>query len=112
MHSETKLVIVKIIHTLVWIFFNIVIFNMLYLVILNKLDTWLWLGYGLFILEGFTLFIFKCSCPITNIARKYSISSKDNFDIYLPNWLAKNTVLIYTTILAIVILLTIYQLLK
>jgi hypothetical protein len=112
MPDETKLIVVKIIHTLVWIFFNVVIFYMLYAVIINKLDAWLWIGYGLIALEGVTLIIFKCSCPITNIARKYSISSKDNFDIYLPNWLAKNTVFIYTSILAIVTILTIYQLIK
>jgi hypothetical protein len=112
MHSESKLTIVKIIHTLVWIFFNIVIFYMLYAVIVNKLDNRLWIGYGLFILEGVILLIFKCSCPITNIARKYSISSKDNFDIYLPNWLAKYTVLIFISILVIVTIITIFQLVK
>ena len=112
MHNQTKLVIIKIIHTLVWIFFNIVIFYMLYAVFINKLDAWLWVGYGLVALEGVTLVIFKCSCPITNVARKYSISSKDNFDIYLPNWLAKHTVLIYTSILVVVTIITIYQLIK
>jgi hypothetical protein len=112
MHNHTKLIIVKIIHTLVWIFFNFVIFYMLYAVFTNKLDAWLWIGYGLVTLEGVTLLIFKCSCPITNVARKYSISSKDNFDIYLPNWLAKNTVLIYSSVLAVVTIITIYQLIR
>jgi hypothetical protein len=112
MNNETKLIVVKIVHTLIWIFFNIVIFYMLYAVLINKLDVWLWIGYGLVTLEGVTLVIFKCSCPITNIARKYSISSKDNFDIYLPNWLAKHTVPIYTSILLVVTLITIYHLIR
>jgi hypothetical protein len=110
MGNGTKLVVVKIIHTLVWIFFNIVIFYMLYAVIENKLDALLWMGYGLVALEVITLVIFKCSCPITTIARRYSISSKDNFDIYLPNWLAKYTVPIYSSILAVVTIITIYHL--
>ena len=55
MHNEVKLVIVKIIHTIVWIFFNIVIFYMLYAVIVNKLDARLWIGYLLIGLEGLIL---------------------------------------------------------
>jgi hypothetical protein len=111
MKSETKLILIKTIHTLIWIFFNAVIFYMLYAVLSNKLDKWLWIGYGLFVLEGITLLVFKFFCPLTIMARKYSNSSNDNFDIYLPNWLAKYTKLIYTSIL-VVIIITIYQLLK
>ena len=112
MNDETKLIIVKTTHTLIWIFFNMVIFYMLYAVITNKLDRWLWIGYGLFILEGLTLLAYKFYCPLTIIARKYSTSTKDNFDIYLPNWLAKYTKLIYTGVLLIIIIVTLYQLLK
>jgi hypothetical protein len=112
MNSKTKLTITKLVHTLVWLFFNIVIFYMFYAVVVNRLDNRLWLGYGLFLLEGFVLFIFKCSCPITLIARKYSISRKDNFDIYLPNWLAKHTIVIYSSLLMIVTIIAVFQLLK
>ena len=59
-----------------------------------------------------TLLIFKFFCPSTLIARKYSNSTKDNFDIYLPNWLAKYTKLIYTAILIIILIITIYQILN
>lgn len=85
---------------------------MLYAVIVNKIDKWLWIGYGLFFLEGITLLLFKFFCPLTIMARKYSNSPKDNFDIFLPNWLAKNTKLIYTSILGLIMVLTVYQLLK
>jgi hypothetical protein len=112
MKGETKLILIKTIHTLIWVFFNVVIFYMLYAVLTNKLDKWLWIGYGLFILEGIILLAFKFFCPLTVMARKYSNSSKDNFDIYLPNWLAKYTKLIYTSILVVIIIITIYQLLK
>lgn len=110
MNSETKLLLIKILHTFIWIFFNVVIFYMLYAVIVNKLDKWLWIGYGLFLLEGITLLIFKFFCPLTLMARKYSDSAKDNFDIFLPNWLAKNNKLIYTFILVFIMILTIYRL--
>ncbi len=109
--SEIKLKLIKIIHTLIWVFFNFVIFYMLYAAIANKLDLWLWIGYGFIFLEGLTLLTFKSHCPLNLLARKYSNSAKNNFDIYLPNWLAKYTKLIYTTIFAIIFMITIYQIL-
>ena len=112
MQNETKLTFVKIIHTLIWVFFNVVIFYMLYAVLVNKLDRWLWIGYGLFVLEGITLWAFRFYCPLTVIARKYSDSQKANFDIYLPHWLAKYNKLIYTCMLGVIVLITIYRLVQ
>ena len=112
MESKTKLTLIKSIHTLIWIFFNVVIFYMLYAAITNKLDRWLWIGYGFIALEGLILLTFQSHCPLNLLARKYSHSTQDNFDIYLPSWLAKYTKLIYTTIFAIVTIITIYQMLN
>lgn len=112
MKGETKLTLIKIIHTAIWVFFNLVIFYMLYASISNKLDLWLWLGYGFVFLEGLTLLAFKSHCPLNLLARKYTNSTKDNFDIYLPSWLAKYTKLIYTTIVGIISIVTPYQILN
>jgi hypothetical protein len=112
MKSKTKLRLIKIIHTVIWIFFNFVIFYMLYAAIANKLDLWLWMGYGFVYLEGLTLLVFKNHCPLNLLARKYTNSTKANFDIYLPSWLAKYTKLIYTTIFAIACVITLYQILN
>ena len=108
---KDKLILIKIVHTMIWLFFNLVIFYMLYAVIADKIYKWLWIGYGLIILEGITLLVFKFFCPLTILARKYSDYTKDNFDIYLPNWLARYTKLIYTGIMGIILLITIYRLL-
>jgi len=110
--NQGKLISVKLIHTLIWIFFNFVIFYMLYAVIINKFDLWLWIGYGLFAMEGITLLAFKFFCPLTILARKYSDSSKENFDIYLPRWLARHNKVIYTSILGVIVLLHVMQLLE
>ncbi len=85
---------------------------MAYKVIVNKIDKFVWIGIALILLEGVVLLIFKKMCPITLIARKFSDSTKDNFDIYLPNWLAKNNKLIYTTLFVLIICGLIYRLLK
>jgi hypothetical protein len=111
MKGENKLMLIKSIHTLIWIFFNGVIFYMLYAAITNKLDRWLWIGYGFVFLEGLTLLTFNSHCPLNLLARKYTNSIRDNFDIYLPSWLAKYTKLIHTTIFVIISIITLYQLL-
>ncbi|TYQ26190.1 hypothetical protein PseudUWO311_13240 [Pseudanabaena sp. UWO311] len=112
MSIQTKLRLIKLIHTAIWIFFNFVIFYMLYAAIANKLDLWLWIGYGFVFLEGLILLAFKSHCPLNLLARQYTNSTKDNFDIYLPDWLAKYTKSIYTTIFAITIIITLYQILN
>lgn len=86
MENETKLTLIKIVHTAIWVFFNFVIFYMLYAAIANKLDIWLWIGYGFVFLEGAILLTFRFVYPLTLIARKYSNSIMDNFAIYLPTW--------------------------
>lgn len=109
MTENRKLITVKIIHTLIWVFFNVVIFYLLYAVITDRIDKWVWICIGLIALEGIVLLVFKRVCPVTLIARKYSDSTRDNFDIYLPNWLAKYTKTIYTTIVLIAIAILIYR---
>ena len=109
MKNETKLILIKVIHTLVWLFFNVVLFYMAYAVIINKIDKFIWIGIGLIVLEGIVLLIFNKVCPLTIVARKYSDSTKDNFDIYLPNWLAKWNKLIYTTLFILIVLGIIYR---
>jgi hypothetical protein len=112
MESKAKLRLIKVIHTAIWVFFNGVIFYMLYAAIARKLDIWLWLGYGFVFLEGLTLLAFKNHCPLNLLARKYTNSPKDNFDIYLPSWLAKYTKIIYTTLFGIISTITLYQILN
>lgn len=103
---KTKLTLIKLIHTLIWVFINFVIFYMFYAVIIDKLDNWFWIGYELIILEGIIFLIFKLFCPVKVLARKYSDSTKDNFEIYPPNWLAKHNKSIYTGIMVIILAIT------
>jgi hypothetical protein len=111
MTANIKLVLVKILHTIIWVFFNVVIFYLLYAAVIDKIDKWIWICISLIILEVIILIVFKKICPVTIIARKYSDSQKSNFDIYLPNWLAKYNKKIYTVIVLIAVVILIYRLL-
>ncbi len=105
-----ELLVIKSVHTMIWLFFNMVIFYLLYAVIANIIDKWVWICIGLVAAEGIVLLAFKWLCPLTVLARKYSDSTQDNFDIFLPNWLARYTKLIYTSIFGGSILILIYRL--
>lgn len=109
MTIQTKLILIKIIHTHVWLFFNAVLFFMAYAMIIDKIDKFIWIGLGLIILEGIVLLVFNKMCPLTVVARRYSDSTKDNFDIYLPSWLAKYNKLIYTTLFILIVCSLIYR---
>jgi len=98
MDQSNKLKVIKWIHTIIWLFFVTIIFYILYSGITGKINTFTWIAIALVIGEGIILLIFKMFCPLTVLARKYSNSQKDNFDIYLPNWLAKFNKIIFTSI--------------
>lgn len=102
MEKPTALWWIKLLHTAIWIFFNLVILYMVYAVATRQFDGRLWVCYGLIVLEGLVLLVFRLYCPLTVWARKYSDSGKDNFDIFLPNWLARYNKLIYTSIVVLV----------
>ena len=109
MNRTQKLLAIKLIHTLIWVFFVVVIFYVLYSGVYDKVNTYTWIGIGLVLVEGIVLLIFNKFCPLTLVARKYSDSEKDNFDIFLPNWLAKYNKLIFTTIFIIALLLVLIR---
>ena len=105
----SRLTLIKLIHTLVWVFFNVVIFYLFYAVVAGKIDKWVWICLGLIAFEMVILLMFKMMCPLTVMARKYSDSTKDNFDIYLPNWLARHNKLIYSIVVGIILIILFFR---
>ena len=105
----TNLTRIKIIHTLIWLCYNVILAYMAYAVLENRIDIWVWIGIALVLLEGVVLLIFQGICPLTLIARTHSDSTKNNFDIFLPNWLAKHNKVIYTIIFLLIICILVYQ---
>ncbi len=98
MQDQTKLLLIKSIHTLIWIFFAALIFYIFYSGLTGDINFMTWIAVGFVILEGLVLLIFNMFCPLTLVARKFSDSDKDNFDIFLPDWIARNNKLIFSII--------------
>ncbi|MGE0772819.1 MAG: hypothetical protein AB7K37_13975 [Cyclobacteriaceae bacterium] len=109
MTELTKLFWVKILHTLIWVYFNLVLIYLFFAGITDRIDGWVWFGIGSFAAEGMVLLIFKNVCPLTLWARNYSNSSRDNFDIFIPNWIAKHNKAIYTILLVIALAFIAYR---
>ncbi|MDQ3101374.1 MAG: hypothetical protein M3R08_08300 [Bacteroidota bacterium] len=101
LNTEAKLTLIKSLHTLVWVFLNVVIFYFLYTLIFDRIGLWTWLCLAAIDLEALVLLIFSRMCPVTIVARKYSNSDRANFDIYLPEWLAKYNKEIYSVIVVV-----------
>ncbi len=112
MNRVNNLLVIKLIHTLIWAFFVLVIFYILYSGITNRINLFTWIAVGVILGEGIVLLVFRMFCPLTLIARKYSDSKKDNFDIFLPNWLAKHNKLIFTSIFLVGLIIVLIRLIQ
>lgn len=99
MNTSQKLTLVKSIHTAIWVFFNLVLIYLYYAVLTDQVGFLFWIGIGLFGLEMLVLLLYRWHCPLTFVARRYSDSPMDNFDIYLPLWLARHNKSIYSALL-------------
>jgi hypothetical protein len=103
--NNGKLIVLKSLHTLIWLGFNLVLAYLFYAVLTQQVDGWFWAGIGLIALECLVLLIFRWRCPLTYIAQRYTDDRSDNFDIYLPVWVARHNKLIYSTIFGVLVVL-------
>ncbi len=98
--------LVKIVHTIVWAFFaaSIVLIPVLGSVGYFK-------GALIFIavvlVEVLVLVLNGWRCPLTGVAARYTDDRRDNFDIYLPEWLARSNKLVFGTLYVLAVLFTV-----
>lgn len=95
MNQSTALTAVQAAHTAIWAFFVACIFGA---------PVAAWFGnfalaavfVGFVALEALALLVNKWYCPLTKVAARYTEQREENFDIYLPLWLAKYNKSIFT----------------
>ena len=80
---------VKVVHTIAWAFFAgcIVAIPVVSWYGHHRAVAWL---IGIVLVEVAILLINRWRCPLTIIAERFTHERHDNFDIYLPPWLARN----------------------
>lgn len=64
---------------------------------------------AIILIEVVVLIVNGWRCPLTNFAAKYAKERKDNFDIYLPNWLAKYNMAIFGSLFVASIIFTFFR---
>ena len=91
--------IVKVAHTVVWALFADYIVALPIVVWRNNFRTAVLL-IAIVTLEVLVLAANRLRCPLTGIAARYTQDRHDNFDIYLPLWLARYNKQIFGTLFA------------
>jgi hypothetical protein len=92
--SATALVAVKLVHTIAWAFFAGCIL---------AIPVASWQGHhalaagliAIVFVEVAILLANGWRCPLTSLAARFTDERHDNFDIYLPEWLARHNKLIF-----------------
>lgn len=93
------LVFVKLAHTLIWALMAASVFYAIYAGFVGRFDAAFWLAAGLIVGETIVLVACGWKCPLTTVAERYTDDRSDAFDIYLPAWLARHNVKIFSVIL-------------
>jgi hypothetical protein len=92
--ARRTLRVVRLIHTVVWLFFVAVILAIPVAAWQRRFSLFLTLT-ALVLVEVAVLLWNGFSCPLTGVAARYTADRRDNFDIYLPLWLARYNKLIF-----------------
>lgn len=112
MDNARKLFFIKVVHTAIWTFYVLVIAYIVYAGIADQIGVLVWVAIGLVILEGLVLLFNDWHCPLTLVGRRYTKVTNDNFDIFLPKWLARNNKSIFTTIFTIGVILVVWRIIN
>lgn len=111
MNSRTNttraLIAVKTLHTAIWAFFVACILGAP-LAAASGRFTLAWLLVGFVAVEAFVLLVNRWTCPLTDVAARYTERREANFDIYLPLWLAKYNKQVFTPLYVLGALYTAY----
>jgi polyferredoxin len=103
--AQRRLRTIKLLHTLVWALFAGCVALIPVFAWLRRFDVALVL-IGLVLIEVLILGANGWRCPLTAIAARYTDDRRDNFDIYLPEWLARHNKTIFGAWFVLGLLLT------
>jgi hypothetical protein len=102
------LIAIKLLHTVVWAFFAGCIVGIPVAGFLGQFG-WAVALVGLVLVECAVLAANRGRCPLTDVAARYTEKRSDNFDIYLPLWLARHNKTVFGTLFVVGSLLVLGQ---
>jgi hypothetical protein len=118
-HSENRstktnnmVAFIKTVHTLIWAIMATAIFYIGYCVAKMDFEIPFYIALCLVLGEIVVILLNSWTCPLTNIARRYSEDTAPNFDIFLPRMIAQYNKEIFSVILFAILLLYLYNTVK
>lgn len=108
MTAGRTLYLIRLLHTVVWLFFVVCIIG---------IPLFAWLGnfrasftlIGVVLVEVFVLAINRMRCPLTDVAARYTDDRADNFDIFLPLIIARYNKHIFGPLFLVGTLFTLFR---
>jgi hypothetical protein len=97
--TMSPLRLVKIVHTVIWTFFASCIIAIPLLARSGRFGAAAWLT-GIVMIEVLVLVFNAWRCPLTAVAARHTDDRRANFDIYLPETLARHNKLVFGTLYA------------
>jgi hypothetical protein len=97
LNAPSALFTIKILHTLIWLFFVTCILA-LPLAGFTRHFRWAAALAIVIVVECVLLAFNHFHCPLTDLAAHYTEDRAPNFDIFLPAWLARNNQIIFGTL--------------
>lgn len=94
MKPSAALLVIRLLHTAAWAFFAGCVVLLPVVVHQGRLDVAAWL-IAFVALEIVVLAFNRWACPLTGLAARYTTDRRDNFDIFLPLWLARHNKLLF-----------------
>jgi len=79
---------IRLVHTIVWAFFVAIILAIPVAAWQRRFDLFLGLS-AIVMVEVAVLALNRLRCPLTGVAARYTDDRRDNFDIYLPLFVAR-----------------------
>jgi hypothetical protein len=82
------LVLIKLLHTVVWAFM-VACIGGIFVFAHRREFAWALGCVGIVLGEVLVLVVNRMRCPLTPLAARFTADRRPNFDIYLPQWLAR-----------------------
>ena len=105
--TQSRLLAVKLLHTVVWAFLAGCIVAIPVVGLLGHLAA-AGVLCGVVFVEVVVLAVNGWRCPLTSVAARYTPDRQDNFDIFLPAWLARHNKTIFGSLYLFGVVLVLY----
>jgi hypothetical protein len=91
---------IKLLHTAVWALLAGCILVLPIAGLRHRFD-WAVIVTAIILVECGVLALNRGRCPLTDLAARFNGERADNFDIYLPNWLARHNKAVFGTLFVV-----------